>query len=83
MEQRKINQRTESPRNKPYKPTPWLRYAGLASEMMVTLGIATFAGYKLDQWTEWGWPIFLIIFPLLALALLLWRLIKATGKKDG
>lgn len=83
MEPKKKNLPTGSLKNKRYKPTPWLRYSGLATEMMATLAIATYAGYKLDQWIAWGWPLFLIIFPLLALALLLWRLIKATGKKDG
>jgi hypothetical protein len=51
--------------------------------MMAMLGLAVFAGYKLDRWCGWGLPVFLIIFPLGALALFLWRLIKATGKKDG
>lgn len=83
MEQKKKNLPTESSRNRRSESRPWLRYAGLASEMMATLVIATYVGYKLDQWCKWGWPVFLIIFPLLALALLLWRLIKATGKKDG
>lgn len=78
MQEKTKNQLTESPGKKPFKP--WIRYTGLATEMMATLGVATFAGYKLDQWSGWGWPVFLIIFPLLALTLLLWRLIKATGK---
>jgi len=60
-----------------------MKYAGMASEMLAMLGIAVFAGYGLDRWCGWRWPIFLIIFPLLALAVFLWRLIKATGKKDG
>jgi len=65
------------------KGREWLRYAGLASEMMILLGGATFLGYKLDQWLQWNFPLFLIIFPLFALAVTLWRLIKTTGKKDG
>jgi hypothetical protein len=51
--------------------------------MMAMLGLAVFAGYKLDRWCGCGLPVFLIIFPFGALALFLWRLIKATGKKDG
>lgn len=78
MREKTRNQPTASPGKKRFKP--WIRYTGLATEMMAMLGIATFAGYKLDQWLQWKLPVFLIIFPLLALALLLWRLIKATGK---
>lgn len=61
----------------------WLKYAGMASEMMAMLCIATFLGYKADQWMQLNFPIFLIVFPLLALAVTLWRLIKMTEKKDG
>lgn len=60
-----------------------MRYAGMASEMLAMLGIAVLAGYWLDRWFGWRWPVLLIIFPLLALTVFLWRLIKATGKKDG
>lgn len=73
--------REASSRNK--TSDSWLRYAGLASEMMVMLGGAAFLGYKADQWLEWEFPILLIIFPFIALTVLLWRLIKATGRKDG
>ncbi|ASZ14432.1 AtpZ/AtpI family protein [Chitinophaga pendula] len=69
------------PQNKPSNSS-WLRYTGLAFQMMVTLGLAVFAGYKLDQWTGWAFPVFLIIFSLLALVLLLWQIIKDTRRND-
>lgn len=59
-----------------------LKYAGLGAEMLAMLGIATFGGYKLDGWCAWGFPLFIIIFPLLALVVFLWRLIKATVRND-
>ncbi len=55
----------------------------MATEMMAMLGVAAFAGYKIDQWCGWGLPVFLILFSLAALTVFLWRLIKATGKRDG
>jgi hypothetical protein len=55
----------------------------MASEMMAMLGVAVFAGYKLDRWLAWEVPVFLIFFPLVALAVFLWHLIKVTGRKDG
>lgn len=58
------------------------RYAGLAFQMMASLGLAVFAGYKLDQRTGWRVPVFLIIFSLLALALILWQIIKDTRRND-
>jgi F0F1-type ATP synthase assembly protein I len=41
-----------------------------------------FAGYKLDQWIGWSFPVFLIIFSLLALTLLLWQIIKDTRRNE-
>lgn len=58
------------------------RYAGLAFQMMASLGLAVFAGYKLDQRTGWRVPVFLIIFSLLALAVILWQIIKDTRRND-
>ncbi|WP_160711860.1 AtpZ/AtpI family protein [Chitinophaga solisilvae] len=72
----------ENPSSRKKKPDNrlLLRYAGLAFQMMVTLGIGVFAGYKLDQWIGWRFPVLLIIFSLLALAILLWQIIKDTRK---
>ncbi|WP_343701512.1 AtpZ/AtpI family protein [Chitinophaga sp.] len=69
-----------SSRKKPYNLL-W-RYAGLAFQMMAAIGIALWVGYKLDQWIGMRFPLFMIIFSLLALALLLWRIVKDTGKHD-
>ncbi|WP_414649357.1 AtpZ/AtpI family protein [Chitinophaga sp.] len=61
---------------------PLLRYAGLAFQMMATLGLGVFAGYKLDQRIGWRFPVFLIIFSLIALAILLWQIIKDTRRHE-
>ncbi|KAA2240225.1 AtpZ/AtpI family protein [Chitinophaga agrisoli] len=59
-----------------------LRYAGLAFQMMATLGLAVFVGYKLDRWIGWSFPVLMIIFSLLALTLLLWQIIKDTRRNE-
>ncbi|WP_366935601.1 AtpZ/AtpI family protein [Chitinophaga sp.] len=57
-----------------------MRYAGLAFQMMTTLGLAVFAGYKLDQKIGWRFPVCLVIFSLLGLAIILWQIIKDTRR---
>ncbi|RPE12446.1 AtpZ/AtpI family protein [Chitinophaga lutea] len=69
-----------SSRKKPHNLL-W-RYAGLAFQMMAAIGIALWGGYMLDQWIGMRFPLFMIIFSLLALALLLWQIVKDTGKHD-
>ncbi|MBC7553217.1 MAG: ATPase F0F1 [Taibaiella sp.] len=58
-----------------------LRYAGLATQWMVMLLIAVWGGHKLDQLIGWRFPVLLIIFPLAALVISLWALIKEFNKK--
>ncbi|MGX5817606.1 AtpZ/AtpI family protein [Chitinophaga lutea] len=69
-----------SRKKKPYNQL--LRYAGLAFQMMAAIGIALWGGYMLDQWVGMRFPLFMIIFSLLALALLLWQIVKDTSKHD-
>ena len=57
-----------------------MRYAGLATQWMVMLGLATFAGYKLDHVLNWTFPLFLILFPLIALGVSMWQLIRELNK---
>lgn len=57
-----------------------MRYAGLATQWMVMMGIGVWLGYKLDKLINWKLPLFLILFPLISLALSLWQLIKELNK---
>ncbi len=57
------------------------RYAGLATQWMVMLLIAVWAGHKIDTLTKWKIPLFLILFPLISLSLSLWYLVKELNKQ--
>jgi F0F1-type ATP synthase assembly protein I len=70
----------QSSRKRPYNML-W-RYAGLAFQMMAAIGISLWLGHLLDQWLGMKFPLFMIIFSLLALALLLWKIVKDTSKHD-
>ena len=64
--------------------TDLLRYAGLGSQILVSLGIAVFAGYKLDKWLKTPLPILVWLLPLIVLIGMIYKLIKDTsGKKNG
>jgi len=57
-----------------------LRYAGLATQWMVMLLIAVWAGYKIDKWLNWKAPVFIVLFPLGSLIFSLWRIVKEFSK---
>jgi len=59
-----------------------LRYAGLATQMMVGLGIAVFIGLKADAWLGLSFPLLIWLLPLLALVAIFYKIIKDTGRKQ-
>lgn len=59
-----------------------MRYAGLAGELAVAVGIAVWIGVEADKRLKLSFPIFSWIVPLLVIVVLLVQLIKAnSGKK--
>ena len=62
------------------EPQSAMRYASLATQWMAMLGIAVWAGYKIDKWLGWKFPLFLILFPLISLSVSLWQIIKESNK---
>jgi hypothetical protein len=60
-----------------------MRYAGLAMQMFVSLGVAVLLGLKADKWLKLSFPLLLWLLPLLVLAVIIYQLIKETGRKNN
>jgi len=60
-----------------------MRYAGLATQMLISLGIAVFIGVKADKWLKLSFPILPWLLPLLTLAAIIYRIIKETGHSNN
>ena len=60
-----------------------MRYAGLATQMLVSLGIAVFIGLQADKWLGLSFPLCSWLLPLLVLAAILYKIVKATGPKNN
>lgn len=58
-----------------------MRYAGLATQWLVMLGIAVWGGLKLDAYMGFK-ALFVIVLPLTALIFSLWQLIRSLNKND-
>jgi len=61
------------------QPQNFLRYAGITTQWLVILLIAVWGGIKLDSKINWG-HFCTVLFPLAALLLLLWQMIKEFSK---
>jgi hypothetical protein len=57
------------------------KYAGLATQLFVAIGLAVFAGVKLDAWLQFKTPIFLWVLPLIIIGALIFKVIKDTTPK--
>ena len=58
-----------------------LRYAGLGTQMLLSIGIAVFIGLKADKWLH-TLPLFACVLPLLTLAAIFYKLMRQTGHKN-
>lgn len=58
-----------------------VRYSGVGFQMLATIGLFAFIGYKIDQHQQSKKPIFTAIFSLLGVILSLYQVIKQLNKK--
>ncbi|HXD76458.1 MAG TPA: hypothetical protein VN616_01560 [Puia sp.] len=59
-----------------------IRYAGLASELAVAVGVSVWLGIEADKRLKLSFPVFSCAIPLLVIVVLLVQLIKAnSGRK--
>lgn len=62
--------------------SPWLKYIGLGSQLLVMLGLAVYGGIQLDKKLNIS-PLFIISLPLLVLIVTFYKLIQETNKKKN
>jgi F0F1-type ATP synthase assembly protein I len=57
-----------------------IRYAGLGTQLLVSVGLAVFIGLKADQWLHMS-PLFACVLPLLVLIGIFYKLMRETTRK--
>lgn len=57
------------------------KYAGLATQFLVGIGIAVYAGKKLDESLLTGMPLAVWVLPLLLIVAVIYKIIKDTAPK--
>jgi branched-subunit amino acid permease len=57
-----------------------MKYAGLATQIFVSLAIAAFLGYRADKFLKLSVPVLVVILPLLVLFVIFYKLFKETSK---
>lgn len=60
-----------------------MRYAGMGTQIFVSLGIAVFVGIKADKALNLSLPLLTLLLPVLVLCLMIFKLVKETSKKNN
>lgn len=73
-----------SPRDNRSNRKVLLRYAGLSTELVASVGLSVFLGIKSDKWLHLSFPIFSWCLPLLIITVFIVKLVKENSRpKDG
>lgn len=63
-------------------PTNFARYTGIAFQMLATIGLLAFIGYKIDGYQHSEKLIFTAIFGLLGVIFSLYQVVRSLNKKE-
>ena len=67
----------------PAKSSGILKYSGMATQMLGTILIFTYGGYKLDEWQQNKVPVWTLILSLTSIAASLYMLIRGITKTNN
>ncbi len=69
---------TDPKKQKPY--SSYLKYSGLGLQLFGAIGLSAWAGYKLDQYFEFQFPLFLLSFVFIAFAGMMMQVYRSINK---
>ncbi|MEO6219801.1 MAG: hypothetical protein ABIO81_05195 [Ginsengibacter sp.] len=58
-----------------------MRYAGMAMQFLISIGLGVFIGLKADKWLKLSFPLLVWLLPLLIICGLIFKLFKETSAK--
>ncbi|HCZ37213.1 MAG TPA: hypothetical protein DHV26_14925 [Cytophagales bacterium] len=68
----------DKPENKPINS--FAKFSGLGLQMLVTIGVGAWLGYKLDQYLALRFPVFLLTFVFVLFGGVMYQLYRALNK---
>ena len=69
-------------RRQTQKPSnAYVKYSGLAIQMMLIIGGGTYGGFRIDKLLGWRIPVFTLVLSLLSVGLAIWYAVKDLLKK--
>lgn len=68
------------------KPSPYnnyLRYSGLALQILLTIGVCGWLGYKLDQYLGLQYPVFLMVLGMAGFSGIIYKTYRSINRPDS
>lgn len=65
---------------RPSQSDAYLKYSGLAVQLVATIGVSGWVGYLLDDYLGLGFPLFLLLFVLGAFAGTMYKLYRSLNQ---
>ena len=69
--------------NKKKEVNNFAKYSSISFQMLATIGVFAFIGYKLDEYKQTKTPIFTAIFSLIGVVISLYQVVKQLNKKES
>lgn len=73
-----LEDHSDPKKQKPYNN--YLKYSSLAMQMVVTIGVAAWAGHKADQYLEFRFPVFLLTLTFVAFGGIMYKLYRSVTR---
>lgn len=74
------SQDPSQPRQKLNQYNSYLRYSGLAIQLLVVIAAGGFLGYKIDGWLDLRFPVFMLLLGLAAFAGMLYQVYRSINR---
>lgn len=71
---------SDQKRPKPYNS--YLKYSSLAMQMVLTIGVAAWAGYKIDEYFELKFPAFLMTLTFISFGGIMYKLYRSVNRDE-
>jgi hypothetical protein len=75
-----LQEPSDSQKRKPSDSNTYLKYSSLAIQLLVTIGVFGWLGYRLDQWLELRFPAFMLLFGFGAFAGMMFQIYRSINR---
>jgi F0F1-type ATP synthase assembly protein I len=71
------------PNRKQNQYNSYLKYSGLAIQLLAAIGICGWVGYKIDQWLALKYPVFMLVLGFLGFGGSLYQVYRSINKDQS